>query len=83
MNWDELFEFSLLQHLQREKKNSYLSHSVVVRADLVGICKVLRHDDRYIVNIKQMLAILLLSSLTAQLVKNPPTMQEMQGRSMA
>ena len=45
--------------------------------------KVLRHDDRYIVSIKQMLAILLLSSLMAQLVKNPPTMQEMQGRSMA
>ena len=47
------------------------------------ICKVLRHDDRYIVNIKQMLAILLLSSLVAQLVKNPPTLQEMQVSSMA
>ena len=67
---------------KREKK-SYLSHSVFVRADLVEKRKVLRHDDRYKVSIKQMLAILLLSSLMAQLVKNPPTMQEMQGRSTA
>ena len=84
MNWIGMSYLNFFASASpKSEKNSYLSHSAVVREGLVEICKVLIHDDRYIVNIKQMLAILLLSSLVAQLVKNPPTMQEMQVWSMA